>query len=34
MRFYNISSGRILLDGENIMDYDIRGLRKQLAIVS
>ena len=34
MRFYNITSGRILLDGENIMDYDIRSLRKQLAIVS
>ncbi|CAD8160850.1 unnamed protein product [Paramecium pentaurelia] len=34
MRFYDPDQGQILVDGLDIRDYDIRHLRKQLAIVS
>ncbi|CAD8071446.1 unnamed protein product [Paramecium primaurelia] len=34
MRFYDPDQGEILVDGLDIRDYDIRHLRKQLAIVS
>ena len=34
MRFYDPDEGEITLDGVNIADYDIRYLRRQLAIVS
>ena len=33
MKFYNISSGDILLDGKSINDYDLLGLRKQIGVV-
>jgi len=33
MKFYNISSGDILLDGRSINDYDLLGLRKQIGVV-
>jgi ATP-binding cassette subfamily B (MDR/TAP) protein 1 len=34
LRFYDPSKGVILVDGIDILDYDIRHLRRQLAIVS
>lgn len=34
LRFYNPSAGEILIDGINILDYDLRFLRRQYAIVS
>jgi subfamily B ATP-binding cassette protein MsbA len=34
MRFYNIDSGQILLDGTDIRDYSLSNLRSQFAIVS
>ena len=34
LRFYEIQEGTILLDGKNILDYDLRALRNQYAIVS
>jgi len=33
-RFYNYDSGRILLDGENLSDYRLSDLRRQIALVS
>ncbi len=33
-RFYNHTSGEILLDGHPIEDYDLSSLRKQIALVS
>ena len=33
LRFYNYQSGRILIDGKVITDYDITELRKNIAIV-
>lgn len=33
MRFYDPSSGEVLLDGRNIQDYRIADLRKQFAVV-
>ncbi|MHA1371629.1 MAG: ABC transporter ATP-binding protein [Promethearchaeota archaeon] len=33
-RFYDVSSGEILIDGINIKDYKIKELRKQIGIVS
>ncbi|WP_369434245.1 lipid A ABC transporter ATP-binding protein/permease MsbA [Psychromonas sp. MME1] len=33
-RFYDIDSGQITLDGENIEDYTLASLRQQVAIVS
>ena len=33
-RFYDVSSGRILLDGEDIRQYRLRDLRSQIALVS
>ncbi|UOK41916.1 MULTISPECIES: ABC transporter ATP-binding protein [Flavobacterium] len=32
-RFYEISNGRILIDGTNINDFDLYSLRRQIAIV-
>ncbi|ESU26643.1 ABC transporter, ATP-binding/membrane-spanning protein [Flavobacterium limnosediminis JC2902] len=32
-RFYEISDGRILIDGTNINDFDLDSLRRQIAIV-
>ena len=32
-RFYDVSSGRILLDGRDIRDYRLRDLRSQIALV-
>ncbi|KAG4098414.1 multidrug resistance protein 1 [Neocallimastix lanati (nom. inval.)] len=33
-RFYNRSSGRILIDGRNIEDYNVKWLRSQIGLVS
>ncbi len=33
MRFYEPQSGQILIDGRDVRDYPLRGLRSQLAIV-
>ena len=33
-RFYNVTAGRILLDGHNIMDIKIPSLRKNIGMVS
>ena len=33
MRFYQPQSGQILIDGRDVRDYPLRGLRSQLAIV-
>jgi ATP-binding cassette subfamily B (MDR/TAP) protein 1 len=33
-RFYNRSSGRILVDGRNIEDYNVKWLRSQIGLVS
>lgn len=32
-RFYDVSSGRILVDGVDVRDYDVANLRRQMAIV-
>lgn len=32
-RFYDVTSGRILLDGEDIRDYQVKDLRNQMGIV-
>ncbi|MHA1519007.1 MAG: ABC transporter ATP-binding protein [Promethearchaeota archaeon] len=34
MRFYDIKSGEILIDGKNIYDYDLTALRKSIGLVS
>jgi len=34
LRFYDVSSGEILIDGQNIRDYTLASLRSQMAIVS
>ena len=34
LRFYDASSGHILIDGKNITDYKLKDLRKQFAYVS
>lgn len=33
-RFYEVSGGRILLDGEDIRDFDLAALRRQIGFVS
>jgi ABC-type multidrug transport system fused ATPase/permease subunit len=33
LRFYNITSGEILVDGKNIYDYDLENLRGNMSIV-
>jgi subfamily B ATP-binding cassette protein MsbA len=33
LRFYNHTSGEILIDGVSIRDYDLRNLRQQIALV-
>lgn len=33
MRMYDASSGRIMIDGKNIKDYEIKSLRKQIGYV-
>ncbi len=33
-RFYDVDSGCILVDGRDVRDYDLRGLREQVALVS
>jgi ATP-binding cassette, subfamily B, bacterial MsbA len=33
-RFYDVSSGSILIDGRDIREYDVRSLRAQIAVVS
>lgn len=33
-RFYELDNGRILLDGKDIRSYDLRSLRRQIALVS
>jgi len=33
-RFYDVSSGSILVDGHDIREYDVRSLRAQIAVVS
>ena len=33
-RFYDVSEGEILLDGHNIQDYKLAGLREQIALVN
>ncbi len=33
-RFYDVSSGSILVDGRDILQYDLRSLRAQIAVVS
>ena len=32
-RFYDVSSGRILIDGEDIRDYTLKSLRNNIGIV-
>lgn len=32
-RFYDVKKGQILIDGQNIIDYDIESVRKNIAIV-
>ncbi|WP_394176127.1 lipid A export permease/ATP-binding protein MsbA [Thalassotalea litorea] len=34
LRFYRAQSGAVLIDGENILDYRLKSLRKQFAYVS
>ncbi|GHE76895.1 lipid A export permease/ATP-binding protein MsbA [Thalassotalea profundi] len=34
LRFYEATAGRVLIDGENILDYKLKDLRKQFAYVS
>ena len=34
MRFYDVNEGKILIDGQNINDYDVYALRMQIGIVS
>ena len=34
LRFYRASKGKVLIDGENIVDYKLKDLRKQFAYVS
>jgi subfamily B ATP-binding cassette protein MsbA len=33
-RFYDVTSGSILIDGRDIREYDVRSLRAQIAVVS
>jgi ABC-type multidrug transport system fused ATPase/permease subunit len=33
MRFYDVDSGEILLDGVNIKEYNVHDLRKALSLV-
>jgi ATP-binding cassette, subfamily B, bacterial MsbA len=33
-RFYDVASGSILVDGRDILEYDLRSLRAQIAVVS
>ena len=33
-RFYELGSGRILLDGKDTRDYELNALRRQIALVS
>lgn len=33
-RFYDVDSGRILIDGVNVQDYTLKSLRDQIAVVS
>ena len=33
LRFYNIDSGSIEIDGTNLNDYDIKALRRQIGYV-
>jgi len=33
MRFYDVDSGEILLDGTNIKDIDLHNLRKHVSLV-
>lgn len=33
-RFYDVGSGEVLIDGENLKDYQIESLRKQMGIVT
>ncbi|WP_050182700.1 ABC transporter ATP-binding protein [Domibacillus robiginosus] len=33
MRFYNVSSGKILIDGKDLQDYKIKDLRQRIGIV-
>ncbi|MGB1199497.1 MAG: lipid A export permease/ATP-binding protein MsbA [Thalassotalea sp.] len=34
LRFYDATAGKVLIDGENIVDYKLKDLRKQFAYVS
>lgn len=34
LRFYDVTEGKVLIDGENITDYQLADLRKQFAYVS
>jgi ABC-type multidrug transport system fused ATPase/permease subunit len=33
LRFYDIQSGKILIDGKDIKDYNIKNLRRQIGFV-
>ena len=33
-RFYDVQSGKLLIDGGDVRDYDLRSLREQIAVVS
>ncbi|MDD2523873.1 MAG: ABC transporter ATP-binding protein [Endomicrobiia bacterium] len=34
LRFYDVKSGEILIDGKNIQDFEIKSLRSQIGVVS
>jgi len=34
LRYYDVTEGEILLDGENIKNYDLKGLREMFGVVS
>mmetsp|Transcript_9302 Transcript_9302/g.12652 ORF Transcript_9302/g.12652 Transcript_9302/m.12652 type:complete len:117 (+) Transcript_9302:1933-2283(+) len=33
LRFYNVNRGKIMIDGADIEDYDVRALRRQMGYV-
>jgi len=33
MRFYDVDSGKVLIDGKDIKDYDLHSLRANISMV-